>query len=316
MDRDTRHRRSIRLRGYDYTQAGVYFITVCVKHRACLFGDVVGGVMRLNEAGQRVQSVWDDLPLHYPHLILDAFVVMPNHVHGIIVLTNDADDKGAGLKPAPTQPETAALSGHANVRAGFKPVCTEPETAALSGHANVRAGFKPICTEPETAALLGHANVGAGFKPARMEPETVALSGHANVRAGFKPARMEPETAALSGHANVRAGFKPICTELETAALLGCANVGAGFKPARTEPARTQPTLTKRHDLPEIVRAFKTFSARRINALHDAVGTPVWQRNYFEHIIRDEGSLNDIRQYITNNPAQWDLDRENPRWHA
>ena len=228
MDRDTRHRRSIRLRGYDYTQAGVYFITVCVKHRACLFGDVVGGVMRLNEAGQRVQSVWDDLPLHYPHLILDAFVVMPNHVHGIVVLKNDADDKGAGLKPAPTQ----------------------------------------------------------------------------------------PETAALSGHANVRAGFKPICTELETAALLGCANVGAGFKPARTEPARTQPTLTKRHDLPEIVRAFKTFSARRINALRDAVGTPVWQRNYFEHIIRDEGSLNDIRQYITNNPAQWDLDRENPRWHA
>jgi REP element-mobilizing transposase RayT len=248
----------------------------------------------LNEAGQRVQSVWDDLPLHYPYLILDAFVVMPNHVHGIIVLTNDADDKGAGLKPAPTQPETAALSGHANVRAGFKPVCTEPETAALSGHANVRAGFKPICTEPETAALLGHANVGAGFKPARMEPETVALSGHANVRAGFKP----------------------ICTEPETAALLGHANVGAGFKPARTEPARTQTTLTKRHDLPEIVRAFKTFSARRINVLHDAVGTPVWQRNYFEHIIRDEGSLNDIRQYITNNPAQWDLDRENPRWHA
>ena len=270
MDRDTRHRRSIRLRGYDYTQAGVYFITVCVKHRACLFGDVVGGVMRLNEAGQRVQSVWDDLPLHYPHLILDAFVVMPNHVHGIVVLTNDADDKGAGLKPAPTQPETTALLGHANVGAGFKPARTEPKTAVLLGHANVGAGFKPARMEPETAALLGCANVGAGFKPARTEP------------ARTEPARTEP----------------------------------ARTEPARTEPARTQPTLTKRHDLSEIVRAFKTFSARRINALHDAVGTPVWQRNYFEHIIRDEGSLNDIRQYITNNPAQWDLDRENPRWHA
>jgi REP element-mobilizing transposase RayT len=280
MDRDTRHRRSIRLRGYDYTQAGVYFITVCVKHRACLFGDVVGGVMRLNEAGQRVQSVWDDLPLHYPHLILDAFVVMPNHVHGIVVLTNDADDKGAGLKPAPTQPETTALLGHANVGAGFKPARTEPKTAVLLGHANVGAGFKPARMEPETAALLGCANVGAGFKPARTEP------------ARTEPARTEP------------ARTEPARTE------------PARTEPARTEPARTQPTLTKRHDLSEIVRAFKTFSARRINALHDAVGTPVWQRNYFEHIIRDEGSLNDIRQYITNNPAQWDLDRENPRWHA
>jgi REP element-mobilizing transposase RayT len=64
--------------------------------------------------------------------------------------------------------------------------------------------------------------------------------------------------------------------------------------------------------LPEIVRAFKSFSTRRINEHRGTPHTPVWQRNYYEHIIRSEQSLNQIREYIANNPAQWDLDRENP----
>lgn len=84
--RPNAQRRSIRLRNYDYTQNGAYFMTICVQDRACLLGDVVGGEMRLNEAGQRVQDVWMGLPDHYPHLQLDAWVIMPNHVHGIIVL--------------------------------------------------------------------------------------------------------------------------------------------------------------------------------------------------------------------------------------
>jgi putative transposase len=162
------HRRSIRLKGYDYSQAGAYFVTICIKGGQCLLGHVVDGVMQLNELGEIVQACWDDLPSHYPNVILDAFGIMPNHVHGIIVI----DDVGAGL-------------------------------------------------------------VGAG--------------------------------------------------------------VGAGFKPAPT----------KRHGLPEIMRAFKTFSARRINVMRDQVGTPLWQRNYYEHIIRNERALNAIREYIINNPANW-----------
>jgi REP element-mobilizing transposase RayT len=62
----------------------------------------------------------------------------------------------------------------------------------------------------------------------------------------------------------------------------------------------------------EIIRAFKTFSARRINQHQNTAGSPVWQRNYYEHIIREENSLNRIRQYIINNPENWDSDRENP----
>lgn len=78
------HRRSIRLKGYDYSQPGAYYVTVCTQNRTCLLGGVVDGVMRLNEYGEIVARTWNDLPNHNPHIELDAFVVMPNHVHGIL----------------------------------------------------------------------------------------------------------------------------------------------------------------------------------------------------------------------------------------
>ena len=176
-------RRSIRLQGYDYRKAGAYFITTVTQGRTCLFGDVVDGEMVLNDVGRLVQAAWDELPHHYPHVELDAFVIMPNHVHGIIRIV------GAGLKPAST---------------------------------------------------------------------------------GLKPAT-------------------PF--------------VRAGLKPAPTD---------KRASLSEILRAFKTFSARRINEHRCKSGQPVWQRNYYEHVVRSESALGRIREYIMNNPQHWSLDRENP----
>ncbi len=175
-DPQKHHRRSIRLKGYDYSQAGAYFITIVTQDRTCLFGAVVDGEMRLNEFGEIVAWTWRDLPNHVLNMELDAFVVMPNHVHGIIVITD------ASANP-----------------------------------------------------------------------------------------------------------------------------VGAGAEPAPTERAPT-----KRYALPEIMRQFKTFSARRINEQHGTPGLPVWQRNYYEHIIRNDYELNRIREYIVNNPLQWALDRENP----
>ena len=170
---DKHHRRSIRLRDYDYASAGAYFITSVAKNRENIFGEIVNGEMQLNDFGSIVQSCWDDLPRHYSHVTLDVFVVMPNHVHGIIVL----DDANVGADP-----------------------------------------------------------------------------------------------------------------------------VGAGLRPASTK---------RRHPLPEIIRAFKSFSARRINELREKTGNSVWQRNYYEHIIRNEDALNRIRYYIETNPVRWELDREN-----
>ncbi|MBM3262027.1 MAG: transposase [candidate division Zixibacteria bacterium] len=200
------HRRSIRLKVYDYRRCGAYFITVCVQNRFCLFGEIVDGVMKINEAGQIAQNVWNDLPRHYPHMVLDAWVIMPNHVHGIIFLSDVRDDG----EPMPPRVES----------------------------------------------------VGAGFKP------------------------------APTGMPDVRDDGEPMPPRVES--------VGAGFKPAHT------------HGLPEIVRAFKTFSARRINPWRHTPGTPVWQRNYYEHIIRNEESLHRIRQYIADNPARWTEDRNHP----
>ena len=165
-------RRAIRLRGYDYTQQGAYFVTICTWGRLCALGDVVASEMVLSDAGQLAQAAWQALPQHYPGVRLDAWVIMPNHVHGIIVL--EAGQR-AGLKPAPT--------------------------------------------------------------------------------------RLSPDP-----------------------------------KPA----------------LSELVRAFKTFSARRINTARNTAGSPFWQRNYYEHVIRDDDTLNRIRQYIVDNPAKWHEDPENP----
>ncbi len=74
------HRHSIRLKGYDYTQAGAYFITICTHGRECLFGEVVDGEMRLNEHGRIVQDVWYDLPNHVSNVVLNGFVIMPNRL--------------------------------------------------------------------------------------------------------------------------------------------------------------------------------------------------------------------------------------------
>ncbi len=87
-DPQKHHRRSIRLKGYDYTQPGAYYITLCTKARQCLFGDVVKGEMRLNSLGYIAFTCWQAIPNHFPHVELDAFVVMPNHLHGILVISD------------------------------------------------------------------------------------------------------------------------------------------------------------------------------------------------------------------------------------
>ncbi len=177
------HRRSIRLQGYDYTQAGAYFITICTWQRECLFGNIINNEMQLSRYGEAVQFNWHYLPRRYPHVLLDAFVIMPNHVHGIIFLTDD-------------------------------------HVTNISG-------------------------VGTGLE----------IISHRAINFSGKPAP------------------------------------------------------TRQHGLPEVIRGFKTFSARRINQILCMAGVPVWQRNYYEHIIRNEESLQKIRQYIINNPSSWQQDK-------
>ncbi len=190
-------RKSIRLSGYDYAQAGAYFVTICCQDREELLGEIVNGEMVLNEFGNMVLFSWNDLVNHVAGIELDEFVIMPNHVHGIVVIVGDGS-LGAGLEPALT--------------------------------------------------------VGAGSEPAPT------------------------------------------------------GNVGHTGTIARPAPARTDADRAKRQPLSEIVRQFKTFSARRINEKRGTPGIRVWQRNYWEHIIRNDEDYGNISAYILNNPGQWELD--------
>jgi len=94
MDNKRFNRRSIRLPDYDYTQNGAYFVTICTQNRQQLFcnidvgaGPCAGPKLSLNAIGMMVQSIWDDLPRYYPGVEIDEFIIMPDHFHGIIILT-------------------------------------------------------------------------------------------------------------------------------------------------------------------------------------------------------------------------------------
>ncbi len=206
------HRRSIRLKNYDYSQSGAYFITICAHNKQYLFGDIVNSEMQLNERGKCVLRTWEDLPNHNINMKLGTFQIMPNHIHGIIILNN----VGAGSKPA---------QNHTNARQ------------------NKRAGYESITKNTDIGA-------------------------------------------------NNQAGYESIPNNTDIGA-----NNRAGLEPA--------PTNQK---LSEIVRQLKTFSAKHINKIRGSAGTPVWQRNYYEHIIRNEQSYIKISEYIMYNPMNWEND--------
>jgi len=86
----------MRLKGYDYSQPGAYFVTICTKDRLCLFGEVIEGRVKLNDSGQMVGRWWDELSNKFPSVAIDDYVVMPNHFHGILIIV------GADLRVRPT----------------------------------------------------------------------------------------------------------------------------------------------------------------------------------------------------------------------
>jgi putative transposase len=171
----THHRHSIRLKEHDYTQPGAYFITICTKQRQCLFGDIVAGEMQLNNIGKIAFNYWQEIPDHFSHIELDAFVVMPNHLHGILLITH-------------------------------------------------------------------------------------------------RPSRVQDSCASTTEQFG-----KPVTGSIST-----------------------------------VIRTYKAAVSRQINIIWNTKGLSIWQRNLYEHIGRDEKSLNNIRQYIIENPQRWARDLENP----
>jgi REP element-mobilizing transposase RayT len=194
------HRRSIRLPGYDYASAGAYFVTICTQVRACVFGTIADGVMQVNDAGRMAERWWDELPRAFADTETDAFVVMPNHVHGVVVLVG-ADQR----------------------------VC--PDGDATGG---ARDGV-------DQGEHIG---------------------------------------SPLQG------------------------------SPLRNRPARPA-------SLPRIVQWFKTMTTNEYirgvrNHGWPAFHGRLWQRDYYEQIVRDDESLQRVQAYVQANPARWLADRDNP----
>lgn len=112
------HRKSIRLKGYDYAKAGAYFITICVQNRECLFGEIVDGEMQLNDAGTIAAHFWNEIPKHFALVTLDQCTIMPNHVHGIIVITESVGANN--YSPPPPQRKNGTSKTIGSIVRGFK----------------------------------------------------------------------------------------------------------------------------------------------------------------------------------------------------
>lgn len=136
----THRRRSIRLKHYDYTSEGMYFVTMCTRNRECLFGDLVDGEMQLNDQGKAIEMAWKELPIGFPSIALDEWIIMPNHVHGIIVFTSA--DVGA-----PPVGACNVSSVNSQTRAGTRP-------APTLGH--VIGAFKSIATHAYIRGVKDH----------------------------------------------------------------------------------------------------------------------------------------------------------------
>ncbi|MCD6184860.1 MAG: transposase [Deltaproteobacteria bacterium] len=199
---DIHHRGSIRLKGYDYSQAGLYFITICTQNRKCIFGKIIDNgkgtmICFLNEYGRIAEREWIKTSEMRHSVHLDVFVIMPNHIHGIIQINKIDDCRGTMRRARMPMMRCTRMPMHPTIRKGT------------------------IHRAP-TAEQFG------------------------------------------------------------------------------------KPTS---NTIPTIIRGYKSSVTKQINILRNKPGVPVWQRNYYEHIIRDEKSYYKISEYIKTNPLKWPDDK-------
>jgi len=270
-DPQKHHRRSIRLNEYDYSQAGAYFVTIVTQQRVCLFGEIVDGQMLLNAAGRIVQWEWRRLGQRFPNLQLGPFVVMPNHLHGIIVIR--ADGVGATRRGQNGVGVVATRQGQNGYSSGME---ISPDEASIGNggspqrNGNDRSGRgDPTGAEWYSSGmhnLPGEASIGNGGSPLRDGKD------------------ISPDEAP----------------------------VGNGGSPLRDgNDGSPVPNGPGPGSLGAVIGQLKSRVTKRIRSHPGMSGISVWQRNYYEHIIRNADDYYRVQGYIVSNSVDWSDDDEN-----
>ena len=259
FDPQKHHRKSIRLKGYDYSQAGAYYVTIVVRGRECLFGEIVNGEMILNEYGKIVQKWWDEIPIHFPNVELGAFVIMPNHVHGTIFII--AERRGEVLSPR-NSPNHNSQKNINIISPRYNP-----------NYDNENINVDEINKQGETNHDKHNININEN-----------------NQQGGETP----PLHKQNSNIQNIN--------------IDGTNQQGAEIPKGHVAAPLRKPTLG------QIIAYFKYQSTKEMNQIEtkDAI-RKFWQRNYYEHVIRDEKDLQSKTDYININPSLWDEDDNNPK---
>jgi REP element-mobilizing transposase RayT len=323
------HHRSIRLRNYNYAQEGLYFITICTYNRECLFGNIVlagdrnqlgdregrpyESEMILNEIGKIVDKEWNDLKNRFPHITLHAYCIMPNHFHGILEITVSPVPVGAGLAPAQNNdnatPVGAGLAPAQNNDNAI-PVGARLAPAQYNDNATpVGAGLAPAQCNDNTTP------VGAGLAPAPNNDNATPVG------AGLAPAQCNDNTTPIGSGlapAQYNNNATPVGSGLAPAQNNDNAiPVGAGLAPAQYNDNRVGAPVFRAGASPaptvgQMIGAFKSLIMKKCLEIAESRNEylgKLWQRNYFENIIRDWQSYQTISDYIMNNPAEWENDK-------
>jgi REP element-mobilizing transposase RayT len=280
------HRRSIRLQGYDYSQAGAYFVTICAWQRGCLFGDVAAGEMRLNAVGKIVEWEWRRLGEGFPNVELGEFVVMPNHIHGIIFI--HAAERATRHEQNLTTNGIVGLPDEAAAGIVGSP---------LRGGSNVGATQADLCMPNSGTDTQSNMDMpGADGSPRRGRTNTPDMECPA-VDGGLDgPGRATRYEQNLSINGNMG------LPDEASAGIVGSPLRGPGGPPSQS--------------LGAIIGQWKSRVTKRtwkLPGMRGMRGIPVWQRNYYEHIIRDEADYQRIAQYIQTNPLRWEQDQLHPQ---
>lgn len=246
-----KERKPNRLKGYDYSQGGSYFVTICTKNRADHFGEINNGEMILNDCGKISDDMFKGLENIHKNIILDKYVVMPNHIHGIIIIT----DPIVGDANNFTNPTVGDASSR----------LSKTERKLKNGGENPAS--RTITQMRPVKDVISNCNIYVGDAfPKLIKKNQLLKNGVENLNAKNIP-KMRP------------------------------------LPENDIEYDRTKMLLSK------IIQKYKAEVTKRIKKISKL--TKIWQRSFYEHIIRNEKSYNNIWEYIHYNPLKWEWDVEN-----